>query len=93
MAKTIKRSRKAPKKKDIAILMELAKDCVVGSPAPNASAALVWSPEVGYMFRAPSHEDGAEVSGELVALAACFVRLADDKFREDMVNWYARNQN
>ena len=74
-------------------LIELANDCVIATETPDASAALVWGPKVGYMFRSPGHQDGDEVSVELVALAACFVRLADPAFQEEMVTWYARNQN
>lgn len=74
-------------------LIALADKCVLDTGTPDSSAALVWGPKIGYMFRSPRYEDGEEVASELVALAACFVRLADPGFVDEMVNWYARNQN
>ena len=74
-------------------LIALAEKCVLDTNTPDSSAALVWGPKIGYMFCSPKYEDGDEVATELVALAACFVRLADPGFVDEMVNWYARNQN
>jgi hypothetical protein len=85
--KTVSKEAKTKK------LIELANSCVLDTGTPDSSAALVWGPKIGYMFRSPKYEDGDEVSSELVALAACFVRLADPVFIDEMVQWYARNQN
>ena len=43
-------------------LIELAEECILDTGTPDSSAALVWGPKVGYMFRSPRYEDGKEVS-------------------------------
>lgn len=74
-------------------MIELADECLVATETRDSSAALVWGPKIGYIFRTPV-EEGTEVDMELVALAACFVRLSNDPdFRDEMVQWYVKNQN
>jgi len=60
---------------------------------PENSCAIAWSPKVGYIFRSPPYPQGQPVPEEMVALAACFVRLDDPEWRQDMVKWYVKNRN